>query len=345
MPSPSRARDAPPARRARRRRIGTPGAVNGVTARAMAAPASAAARTSRSAQQRREQGEHAGRERGVEPERGGVGDRSARERADQRAEVPGDEQRAAAGVEREPAELRRRLGERERRRLVEDDLARERALPERPAQERRDGEPVRQVARVQHDPAEHDGQRRAAGGDRRDRQELRAAGEHQQRHRAGHGERDAARAREHAERQPDQSRGRGEEHRRAPDVLASRRRHAAIVAARLAAMRSSADVAVLGARIRTLDPARPWATAVAWRDGTIVAVGDDATVASGLRRAHRDDRRPRAGARPGSRRLAPAPADGRRRDGRRRPRGALDGRRGARGAGGRARALRRRGSG
>ena len=43
-------------------------------------------------------------------------------------------------------------------------------------------------------------------------------------------------------------------------------------------MRSSADLAVLGARIRTLDPARPWATAVAWRDGAIVAVGDDADV-------------------------------------------------------------------
>ena len=43
-------------------------------------------------------------------------------------------------------------------------------------------------------------------------------------------------------------------------------------------MRSSADHAVLGARIRTLDPAQPWASAVAWRDGTIVAVGDDAAV-------------------------------------------------------------------
>jgi predicted amidohydrolase YtcJ len=43
-------------------------------------------------------------------------------------------------------------------------------------------------------------------------------------------------------------------------------------------MRSSADAAVLGARIRTLDPAQPWATAVAWRDGTIVAAGDDAAV-------------------------------------------------------------------
>src|SRR5690349_17666758 len=42
--------------------------------------------------------------------------------------------------------------------------------------------------------------------------------------------------------------------------------------------RSSADVAVLGARIRTLDPARPAATAVAIRDGLIVAVGSDAEV-------------------------------------------------------------------
>jgi hypothetical protein len=35
------------------------------------------------------------------------------------------------------------------------------------------------------------------------------------------------------------------------------------------------DLAILGARIRTLDPDRPWATAVAIRDGVIVAVGDD----------------------------------------------------------------------
>ena len=39
-----------------------------------------------------------------------------------------------------------------------------------------------------------------------------------------------------------------------------------------------ADLAVFGARIRTLDPAQPWATAVAVRDGMIVAVGDDAAV-------------------------------------------------------------------
>jgi hypothetical protein len=42
--------------------------------------------------------------------------------------------------------------------------------------------------------------------------------------------------------------------------------------------RTSADLAVLGARIRTLDPARPAATAVAIRDGLIVAVGSDAEV-------------------------------------------------------------------
>jgi predicted amidohydrolase YtcJ len=40
----------------------------------------------------------------------------------------------------------------------------------------------------------------------------------------------------------------------------------------------AADLALIGARIRTLDPARPWATAVAIKDGVIVAVGDDATV-------------------------------------------------------------------
>jgi predicted amidohydrolase YtcJ len=40
----------------------------------------------------------------------------------------------------------------------------------------------------------------------------------------------------------------------------------------------AADLAILGAAIRTLDPARPSATAVAVRDGLITAVGDDAEV-------------------------------------------------------------------
>jgi predicted amidohydrolase YtcJ len=52
----------------------------------------------------------------------------------------------------------------------------------------------------------------------------------------------------------------------------------AMVPVRSPSMRSSAHLAVLGARIRTLDPAQPWATAVAMRAGTIVAVGDDASV-------------------------------------------------------------------
>jgi predicted amidohydrolase YtcJ len=41
---------------------------------------------------------------------------------------------------------------------------------------------------------------------------------------------------------------------------------------------SCADLAVLGARVRTLDPGRPAASAVAVRDGVIVAVGSDAEV-------------------------------------------------------------------
>jgi predicted amidohydrolase YtcJ len=41
---------------------------------------------------------------------------------------------------------------------------------------------------------------------------------------------------------------------------------------------ASADLAILGAAIRTLDPARPRASAVAVRDGIVVAVGDDAEV-------------------------------------------------------------------
>jgi predicted amidohydrolase YtcJ len=46
-----------------------------------------------------------------------------------------------------------------------------------------------------------------------------------------------------------------------------------------------ADLAIVGARIRTLDPARPFATALAIRHGTIVAVGGEAEV-----RAHCDAR-------------------------------------------------------
>src|SRR5688500_15094014 len=40
----------------------------------------------------------------------------------------------------------------------------------------------------------------------------------------------------------------------------------------------AADLAILGAAVRALDPARPRAPAVAVRDGLIVAVGDDAEV-------------------------------------------------------------------
>jgi predicted amidohydrolase YtcJ len=39
-----------------------------------------------------------------------------------------------------------------------------------------------------------------------------------------------------------------------------------------------ADLAIVGASIRTLDPARPFASAVAVRDGIVAAVGDDAEV-------------------------------------------------------------------
>src|SRR5690242_19622467 len=37
----------------------------------------------------------------------------------------------------------------------------------------------------------------------------------------------------------------------------------------------AADLAIVNARIRTLDPGRPFASAVAVRAGTIVAVGED----------------------------------------------------------------------
>jgi predicted amidohydrolase YtcJ len=42
--------------------------------------------------------------------------------------------------------------------------------------------------------------------------------------------------------------------------------------------RGQADGAILGASLRTLDPVHPAATAAAWRDGVLIAVGDDAAV-------------------------------------------------------------------
>ena len=74
----------------------------------------------------------------------------------------------------------------------------------------------------------------------------------------------------------------------------------------------SAELAIVNARVRTLDPAQPFATAVAVRGGTIVAVGDDAEVREALRRAHRGPGRARQRARPGPGGLAPAPVLGRR---------------------------------
>ena len=94
-----------------------------------------------------------------------------------------------------------------------------------------------------------------------------------------------------------------------------------------------ADLAIVGARIRTLDPARPFATAVAMRHGTIVAVGDEAEV-----RAHCDARTEVLHARgqalvPGPDRLPPAPVLGRGARPRHRPQPLQDRRGGARGAG------------
>ena len=44
------------------------------------------------------------------------------------------------------------------------------------------------------------------------------------------------------------------------------------------AARSFADLALVSGRVRTLDPDRPHATAVAIADGMIVAVGSDAEI-------------------------------------------------------------------
>ena len=60
-----------------------------------------------------------------------------------------------------------------------------------------------------------------------------------------------------------------------------------------------ADLVILGAAVRTLDPARPPATAVAVADGVIVAVGDDAEVREHAGAGDGDRRRARHGARPG----------------------------------------------
>jgi hypothetical protein len=54
-----------------------------------------------------------------------------------------------------------------------------------------------------------------------------------------------------------------------PDGSATQRHHRG---------RHSADLAIFGARIRTLDPSSPHASAVAIRDGETVAVGSDDTI-------------------------------------------------------------------
>ena len=95
----------------------------------------------------------------------------------------------------------------------------------------------------------------------------------------------------------------------------------------------AADLAIVGARVRTLDPAQPFATAVAVHGGTIVAVGDEAEV-----RAHCDARTEilhaaRAGADPRAGGLARAPVLGRRARPRHGPQPLHDARGGARGAG------------
>ena len=41
---------------------------------------------------------------------------------------------------------------------------------------------------------------------------------------------------------------------------------------------TSIDLALVGARVRTLDPEKPWASAVALAGGTIAAVGSDAEI-------------------------------------------------------------------
>jgi hypothetical protein len=58
----------------------------------------------------------------------------------------------------------------------------------------------------------------------------------------------------------------------------AKRYTAAPASSRIVPVTLSADGAVLGARIRTLDPQRPQATALAWRDARLLAVGDDAEV-------------------------------------------------------------------
>ncbi len=101
-----------------------------------------------------------------------------------------------------------------------------------------------------------------------------------------------------------------------------------------------ADLAVLGAAIRTLDPARPHATAVAVRDGLIVAVGDDAEVRALAGAGDRARRRARDRARARARRQPHPPVPRHRRHARRRPQRPAHARRGARRARGRAGALR-----
>ena len=95
----------------------------------------------------------------------------------------------------------------------------------------------------------------------------------------------------------------------------------------------AADGAIIGAHVRTLDADRPAATAIAWRDGVIVAVGADDEVRGVCGAGTRADRRTRGDGRPRADRQPHPSVLGHARHARGRPAQRGDARRGPRPAG------------
>ena len=185
--------------------MGTPAGVIGVRASAIAAAPSATAtsvrvRSSGTSSARKNAGKSAS-----SPNLSGSPIASPSEHPEGRAPHPGRVLRDGRADQHVAVEAAVALvGERPRR--VHHRLALGGAAGARAGQRGRHGDPHRQEARVQQEPGHDRRERPAAGGEHRERAELRGAREQDHRHHDRR-HRPHDRAREHAERQPDQQSG------------------------------------------------------------------------------------------------------------------------------------------
>ena len=167
----------------------TPGGTNGVSASATTAPPRATRRwTAASGKARCSRGHSRARNAAGTTASSaawaGAAEEARPERAEHRGDVPDDEDRGAAGEERQPGHRPVGGGDGQRRRLVDDPVRRPQPAQDTPGrQQRHEPDAVDGVAGAQQQRAADRGQRAAAGAEDADQGELRGAGEHQQRQR------------------------------------------------------------------------------------------------------------------------------------------------------------------